>query len=730
MPLLKSFLRVFSEYVPIITYRHDISETKDGVRFSIDGPRWLSPKQREFLLRGWCFNERKPIESIRITTRKGTQLARFGIERHDLLEAFNTRNENVLYSGFEVPLKVPRGSTKFQLEYKYANGEWLPLVTEHLVRPRLKTFDPENSIKAKHPYSQWVKEYDTLSKEDHQKIRSHIQSWESQPLISVVVPTYNTSVKLLDEMIQSIRGQLYENWELCIADDNSTNKKTRKRLEYWQEKDERIHVSFRTQNGHISECTNTAIETTQGDYIALVDHDDELPAHALYYVVNEIREHPSAQIIFSDEDKITPDGYRTDPYFKPDFGYDLLCSHNFVSHLGVYRKSLLEKINGFRKDFVGSQDWDLVLRCLDHISADEIRHIPRILYHWRLSNESTSASVGNKDYAVTAGRKALQEYLDKHEPSGQVEDGPTVGSFRIRYSTPEDPLASIIILTKNNAELLRRCVDSILKKTGYSNFELIIVDNGSDETEAIEYLKDLSNQKGIQVLNHPIPFNFSELNNRAAESAKGEVLIFLNNDMEIIEEDWLRELVSHALREKVGPVGTKLLYPDDYIQHAGMIMGIAGLAGHAFKFLHRQNPGHIGRAGIIQNYSAVTAACLAIKRSVFNELGGFDAVSFSTAYNDADLCLRAWELGYRTVYTPHALLYHHESASRGLENNSEKKARWNKEADTMKDKWSSVIERDPYYNPALSLVSEDFSLAKPPRYEKPWEKQDEGGRDL
>ena len=464
MPLLKWFLRVFSEYVPIITYRHGITETTDGVRFSIDGPRWLRPKQREFLLRGWCFNERKAIESVRIITRKGAQLARFGIERHDLLEAFNTRNEHVLYSGFEVPLKVPRGSTKFQLEYKYPKGEWQPLETEYLVRPRFKTFDPENSIKAKHPYSQWVKEYDTLSSEDHQKIRSHIQSWKSSPFISVVVPTYNTSVKLLDEMIQSIRNQLYEHWELCIADDNSTSKKTRKRLEFWHQKDPRIHVSFRTENGHISECTNTAIAMTQGDYVALVDHDDELPPHALYYVANEILEHPSAQIIYSDEDKITPDGYRTDPYFKPDFGPDLLCSHNFVSHLGVYRKSLLEKINGFRKDFVGSQDWDLVLRCLDHISPQEIRHIPRILYHWRLSNESTSASVGNKDYAVTAGRRALQEYLDKHEPTGNVEDGPTVGSFRIRYSTPGDPLVSIIILTKNNKELLQRCIDSIIEK--------------------------------------------------------------------------------------------------------------------------------------------------------------------------------------------------------------------------------------------------------------------------
>ncbi|MCB1120688.1 MAG: glycosyltransferase [Verrucomicrobiae bacterium] len=697
-----------------------MAEARNGVRFCLDGPRWLRPKRREFLLRGWCFHDHKPIQSVRITTPAGTQLARYGIERHDLLEAFNTRNEHVLYSGFEVPLKVGRGSTRFKLEFKYADGAWQELVSDYLVRPRLEMFDPENSIRAKHPYTLWVKEYDTLSVADREGIQRHIATLTQKPLISVVVPTYNTEVRLLDTMVESIRSQLYENWELCIADDCSTSQRTRKRLQYWQEKDPRIRVTFRETNGHISECSNTAIAMAHGEYIALVDHDDELPPHALYFVVLEILKHPEAQIIFSDEDKITPDGYRCDPYFKPDFGPDLLGSHNFVSHLGVYRRELLEKVGGFRKEFVGSQDWDLVLRCLDHVGEEEIRHIPRILYHGRLSNESTSGSVGNKDYAVTSGRRALEEYLAKHEPTGSVHDGPTFGSFRIKYATPGNPLASIIILTRNNAGLLRQCVQSIQAKTTYPNYELIIVDNGSDEQEARDLLVSLNEQENIRVFEQAVPFNFSGLNNFAAEKAKGEVLVFLNNDMEVIEPDWLRELVSHALRKTVGPVGTKLLFPDDYIQHAGMILGIAGIAGHAFKYLHRDNPGHIGRAGIIQNYSAVTAACLAIRKSVFEELNGFDAENFATAYNDADLCLRARQLGYRTVYTPYALMYHHESASRGLENSHEKKARWQKEADTMKQKWKDVIESDPFYNPALTLLMEDFGLAKPPRYEKPW----------
>ena len=721
MSLLNWILRVFSEYVPIVTYQHDVTETSQGIQFSLDGPRYLRPKQKEFLLRGWCFHKTRNLESLRIITKMGTQTTRYGIERHDLLEAFNTTNERVLYSGFEVPLKVARGSTKFILEGKFEDSDWFTIEQEYLVRPRLTYFDPENSIRAKHPYTKWIQEFDTFTREDREGILHHIKSFEQKPLISIVVPVYNTPVKLLDIMIRSVCDQWYDHWELCIADDNSTSKKTRKRLEYWAQRDSRIRVAFRKENGHISACSNTAIEMAKGEYVALLDHDDVLPAHALYYVVNEIINHPKVQIIYSDEDKITPDGYRLDPYFKSDFGQDLLCSHNFVSHLGVYRTDLIRMAGGFREDFVGSQDWDLVLRCLDFIDPGNIRHIQRILYHWRMSNESTSASVSNKDYAVTSGRRALEEYLEKYEPTGKVEDGPSFGSFRIRYSVLNDPLASIIILTRNNAEVLKKCVDSILAKTSYKNFEIIIVDNGSDEPVARELLDTLNKKENIRVLDKPIPFNFSELNNWAAKAAQGDVLVFMNNDMEVIEEDWLRELISHTLRPNVGPVGAKLIFPDGYIQHAGMILGIGGVAGHAFKFLHHLNPGHIGRAGIIQNYSAVTAACMAIQKSIFEKLGGFDQENFGTAYNDTDLCLRAWDLGYRTVYTPHATLYHYESASRGLENSNAKKERWKIEADNLKKKWGSVIENDPFYNPALTLIGEDFSLATPPRYQRPWE---------
>ena len=728
MKRLNGLIRLLSNFLPVATYRPFPRETPEGITFNLDSPYKLRPKQREFLFRGWCFSKSQRIKAMRIITPSGWQKVRYGIERQDLLEAYRTSSNAVLYSGFEVPVTTPRGSTRFTLEAQLEDGSWHTVITEYFVRPLLTILHRERLFKSQRRYVRWTREHDQLSPRDRKRIAQHIRIFETKPLFSIVVPTYNTEVGLLDKMFRSVLDQLYDNWELCIADDNSTRRSTRRRLQYWEDRDDRIKINYRTENGHISACSNTALELVTGEFIALLDHDDELAPHALYLVALEILTHPHSQIIYSDEDKISMDGYRADPYFKPDFARDLLCSHNFVSHLCVYRSDLVRKIGGFREGFVGSQDWDLVLRCLDHVDETQIRHIQRILYHWRLTGESTSASMRNKRYAVDSGRRALEEYLSKHESGAEVLEGPTLGSFRIRYDIPGNPLVSIIILTRNNADLLRRCVDSIRTLTGYARYELIIVDNGSDDPQAKDLLASLAVKEEARVLAKPIPFNFSRLNNWAARKAEGDVLLFLNDDIEVVEEDWLREMVSHAMRKSIGPVGAKLIFPDGYNQHAGMILGVGGVAGHAFKFLHRSNPGHIGRAGIIQNYSAVTAACMAIRRTVFEELGGFDEENLGTAYNDADLCLRAWDKGYRTVWTPHALLIHHESASRGLEDNPEKKKRWQSEADYMLAKWKPLIENDPFYNPALSLQREDFSLARPPRYAKPWE-QDFGKQE-
>jgi len=719
---LKSFTTtLIRELIPWHGYEHTIRQSPTGICFSLDAPRYLKPRAKDTLLRGWCFAEgSQRIQAVRIHYRGQTQLARYGIERHDVIEAFG-KTDPVLYSGFEVPLTVPSGATPFRLEAQTEDDQWHLLIEEFLIRPRLRCIDPHHQKGKKHPYQQWIRQYDSFSNEDNRAIASHIQRFEHKPLISIVVPAYNTPPPLLDKMVRSVLAQSYSNWELCITDDHSPSARSRKRLQYWTRKDKRIRVGFRPQNGHISACSNTGIAMARGPYIALLDHDDELAKHALYFVVNEINRHPDAPIIYSDEDKLDPDGFRIDPYFKPDFGIDLLRSHNFVSHFGVYRTDLLREIKGFREDRVGSQDWDLVLRCLEHIDTDKIRHIPRVLYHWRMTSESTSANVGNKNYAVVAGENALKDHLTKAEPGAEVLDGPAMGAFRIRYPITHPTKVSILIPTRDSADLLSTCVDSILTHTDYPDYEIRILDNGSQEPATLDLFDRYSNHPRIHIDKHPGPFNFSAINNAAAKVASGEVLLFLNNDMEVKDGDWLRELVSHALRPGVGPVGAKLLFPDGYVQHAGVVLGMGGIAAHAFKYLHHLNPGHIGRAGIIQNYSAVTAACMAIRKDRFLELGGFDEEHLGVAYNDIDFCLRAGEAGLRTVFTPYACLIHHESASRGLENNDAKKQRWEAESDIMKQRWAKYIANDPFYNPALTLLKEDFSLAAPPRYSKPWQ---------
>ena len=508
-------------FLPLSTYRPLPRETAEGIIFSLDSPRKLRPKQREFLFRGWCFCKSQRIKAVRIITPAGWQKTRYGIERHDLLEAFPTWSDSVLHAGFEVPVTAPRGSTRFTVEAQMEDGSWRPIITEYFIRPLLAIFHREKLFKGLHRYVRWTREHDQISPRERKRIAQHIRIFEAKPLFSIVVPTYNTEVRLLDKMIHSVLDQLYDNWELCIADDNSTKRSTRRRLRYWEKRDERIKVTFRSENGHISACSNSALELVTGEFIALLDHDDELAPHALYLVALEILTHPDCQIIYSDEDKISADGYRADPYFKPDFGRDLLCSHNFVSHLCVYRTDLIRKLGGFREAFVGSQDWDLVLRCLDHVEEKQIRHIQRVLYHWRLTGQSTSASMRNKRYAVDSGRRALEEYLSKHESHAEVLDGPTLGSFRIRYDTPGNPLVSIIILTRNNAALLQRCVDSIRAMTSYPNYELVIVDNGSDDPQTMDLLASLEESEKARVLAKPVPFNFSLLNNWAVAEGRG-----------------------------------------------------------------------------------------------------------------------------------------------------------------------------------------------------------------
>lgn len=564
-------------------------------------------------------------------------------------------------------------------------------------------------------YQSWIKLYDTLDAQDIEQIKIDIKGFKTLPKISVVMPVYNAPLNFLKEAIESVQKQIYPNWELCIADDASTDIRIRPMLETFVKNDKRIKVVYRPENGHISAASNSALDLATGDFIALLDNDDLLAVHALYLVSKTIIENPDAVLIYSDEDKINQNGVRYDPYFKCELNYELLLAQNMVSHLGVYRRSLIKQIGGFRKGFEGSQDYDLVLRILEIKGADRILHIPRVLYHWRAIPGSTALNAGEKNYAVDAARLAIAEHLQRSGRGGTVSPAPEIPSLnRVRYRLPSFlPLVSIIIPTRDRADILSICLNSVLQKTTYNNLEIIVVDNRSEEEATRQLLEQLPKSK-LTVLRDDGPFNYSAINNAAVLQSKGEVICLMNNDIEILSHDWIEEMLSFASQPDVGCVGARLWYPNGQLQHGGVITGIGGVAGHSHKNILKGDPGYFGRAMLHQSLSAVTGACLMIRRSVWDEVNGLDE-GLAVAFNDVDLCLKVQELGYRNVWTPYAEMNHHESASRGLEITPEKQARFMGEVKRIQEKWGDSLKNDPAYNPNLTLDHEDFSLARPPR---------------
>jgi glycosyltransferase involved in cell wall biosynthesis len=568
---------------------------------------------------------------------------------------------------------------------------------------------------SRNDYAKWIVTYDTLTEKSRLLMRLKCDGFLNRPVISVLMPVYNPNPDWLRDAIESVRDQIYPYWQLCIADDASTDPSVLAMLNSYSQIDSRIQIVFRQQNGHISAASNTALELVSGDWVALLDHDDVLPEHALFWIADAINKNPAASLIYSDEDKIDEAGKRIEPYFKCDWNVDLFYSHNLISHLGVYRTELLRSIGGFRIGFEGSQDYDLALRYIEKINHEQIIHLPRVLYHWRLHKKSAALKKDIKPYALMAGRKALQEHFSRQEITASVEllD---FGMYRVRYSLPvPEPLVSLIIPTRNGLDLLRQCVDSILGKTNYHNYEVLIVDNGSDDLDILNYFKSLSQQNVIRIIRDERPFNFSALNNLAVTHARGELIGLINNDIEVISPNWLTELVSHALRPGIGAVGARLWYPNNTLQHGGVILGLGGVAGHPNRGMPMNSKGYFGRASVIQSFSAVTAACLVVRKSIYEQVGGLNETDLSVAFNDVDFCLRLIDAGYRNIWTPFAELYHHESASRGLDNTPEKQQRFNDEVEYMKHKWGSRLLNDPAYNPNLTLSYGDFSLAYPPR---------------
>ena len=532
------------------------------------------------------------------------------------------------------------------------------------------------------------------------------------PKISIVVPLYKTDREYLRQLIESVQAQTYSNWELCLSDGSGANSPLEQVLKEYQEKDSRIRVISSEKPLQISQNTNAAMGISTGDFVAFADHDDVLTANALFEYVKAYNENPKLEVFYSDEDKMSMDGHKFfQPHFKPDFNLDLLCSVNYICHLFMAKKSLIEKVGMLRPEYDGAQDYDFIFRCVE--ATDQICHVPKILYHWRSHEQSTSENPESKRYAFDAGQRAVQAHYDRIGVKAEVLQGEYLGLYRTKFIRDYDPLISIIIPNKDHIEDLRRCMNSIEEKSTYQNYEYIIVENNSTQKETFEYYQKLEKEDPkAHVLYWDGPFNYSAINNFGAKEAKGEYLLLLNNDTEIINPDCLEELLGYCMRDDVGIVGARLYYEDDTIQHAGVVLGFGGIAGHCFVQQPRTSTGYCHRIICAQDYSAVTAACMMVKKEIFDAVGGLSE-DLQVAFNDIDFCIKVRDYGKLVVYNPYAELYHYESKSRGLEDTPEKIARFNKEIATLEQHWPDIFRKpDPYYNPNLTLDSQDFSLKR------------------
>lgn len=553
-------------------------------------------------------------------------------------------------------------------------------------------------------YERWIQEFETP---DNSLIGIKVKGLSFQPLISILLPTYNSKPAELSAAIESVFDQSYPNWELCIADDCSAHQEVRALLEKYKDDPRaynRIKVAYRSERGGISRACNTASSLATGEFICFLDHDDLLSQHALAYICDAVNQFPTADVFYSDEDKIDEDGRRSLPFFKPDWSPDTLLSLNYVCHLLVIRRDLAEAVGEMNPDCDGAQDYDLILRIADH--ATRIEHIPRVLYHWRVNSRSTASTIDNKSFAVEAARLALQAHAERANTGCQIAPGLVPTRWRARYEIPATASVSIVIASGGKVDVLRTNLDSLFEKTSYRNFEVVIADNSKSsliEKLTADYAALHSNIRHFDWRDKP--FNFSVINNAAARSCSSPVLLFLNDDTSVVEPGWLEAMLELALRPEVGAVGAKLLYPAGGIQHAGVIMGVYDNCGHAFKGLDSSVPHYFDFSDVIRNVSAVTGACLMTRSEVFWQVRGFDETQFAVAFNDIDLCLKIGKSGYRVLYTPHAVLHHHEAFSK----TSKDLIPHPDEVAAMRSKWSTVIARDPFYSPNLTRNDENYT---------------------
>ncbi len=556
-------------------------------------------------------------------------------------------------------------------------------------------------------YRRWYSK-NKLSQKDINNQITQAAKLKKRPVISLIVPTYNTDHQHLKACIDSVIKQTYDNWQLCLADDKSSDTEVRNIIKQYADKDSRIDYVFRETNGHICEASNSALDLAKGKYVGLLDHDDELWPNALYEVIKTLNQHPDAKFIYSDEDKIDETGKQhVEPFFKPDWSFDFLRSINYITHFAVLDRNLIEKAGRFRKGYEGAQDWDLFLRASR--LTDQIYHIPTVLYSWRKSATSTAQTPTSKDYAYINQKKALLDDIHSRNLEANLSWQIPYSMWRVDYRLKSKPLVSIVIPTKNQYEFIKRCLDSIRDKSTYQNFELVITDTGSDDDKVWDLYNEYKTiWPKTKIAKWTKPFNFSAACDFGAEHASGEYIIFLNNDTEVISPSWIEDMLGYAQQEEIGVVGCKLYYPNKKIQHAGIILGVGGqngtpgIAGHffpAFNDTPPQDPAQLLYIGGTRNFTAVTAACVMVSRAHFDQVKGFDPI-FRIAFNDVDFCLKLYDRGLRNIYLPHVKLYHHESISIGKPGSKQRDlGEFAEEIQLMIDKWGDLIKNDPYYHP-------------------------------
>lgn len=553
-------------------------------------------------------------------------------------------------------------------------------------------------------YQEW---YEKNKPSEEELARQRKKKWKEPVTISVLVPAYRTPEVFLRQMIESVLNQTYPHLELCIADGSEENISVEKVVKEYQAKDQRVRYQRLEKNEGIAGNTNAAIRMATGDYLALFDHDDLLAPNALFEVASTI-EKDKADVVYTDEDKVTSDlKEHFQPHFKPDFNPDLLCSNNYICHLFVVKRSLALKLGGQDPAYDGAQDYDFIFRCTEE--AEKIVHIAKILYHWRVHQASTADNPTSKMYAFDAGKRAIEAHLQRIGAKAEVSHTKDLGFYRVKYQVQGNPKVSIVIPNKDEKETLKKCLESIWQKTTYSNYEIILVENNSTTREIRDYYQELDGKNGVRVVYWDKEFNYSAINNFGISYAKGEYILCLNNDITVISPEWMEELLANCQRPEVGIVGARLYYPDNTIQHAGIVLGMGGCAGSLFVGLARSRGGYLHKAALQQDLSAVTAACFMVKKEAFEKVGGFEE-KLAVAFNDVDFCLKVRHAGYLVVYDPYAELYHHESKTRGYENTEAKKRRFQEEIEYMRCHWMPDILRDPYYNENLSLKASDYSL--------------------